>query len=392
MNYATFDSEFKRVMQSTKDTLKALINKFGGTISDEKIDQYPNFIDLIEVKGSASDILYDNTESDLIATNVQGAIDEIKSIQSAVIPENIVLSDEKELGEPFISDADTLEGHPASYFAIADTVSNQLNLKADTTFVTEELNKKANADEVNAELNKKANADEVELALGEKANKALSNLTNPSEALRNLGGMPSSYTGSDIPVSGSDPTKITSLISGKASKTGDSFSGLVAFENGYIRVGRYSDNFTLFNNVGGVYIGSSATSPESIPSEGSFSKILTSATPAVYDIPLASGIEGFDYDVNKYYKNQFGEVTILFNVVKSDGSAFTNGATIATLPAGYRPKFEITFLPSVSFEDSSGSFTRKDLPFIRLRTDGSIRIYSYFGVTQVSGTITFLSA
>lgn len=82
MSYGSFDTEFKRSMNGTKATLKALINKLGGSVSEEKIDEYPNLVEGIEIAGSASDITYDNKESGLVATDVQSAIDEVYSIQA----------------------------------------------------------------------------------------------------------------------------------------------------------------------------------------------------------------------------------------------------------------------------------------------------------------------
>lgn len=82
MSYGSFDAEFKRSMNGTKETLKALINKLGGSVSEEKIDEYPNLVDGIEIAGSASDITYDNKDSGLVATDVQSAIDEVYSIQA----------------------------------------------------------------------------------------------------------------------------------------------------------------------------------------------------------------------------------------------------------------------------------------------------------------------
>lgn len=119
MSYGSFDTEFKRSMNGTKATLKALINKLGGSVSEEKIDENPNLVEGIEIAGNASDITYDNKDSGLVATDVQSAIDEVYSIQKETTPENIVLHDDSEIGEPFIADADTLGGHPVSYFADA---------------------------------------------------------------------------------------------------------------------------------------------------------------------------------------------------------------------------------------------------------------------------------
>lgn len=129
MGYNSFDTEFKRAMSSTKETLKALINKLGGTVKDEQITDFPSLVGGIEIAGDAADISYDNTTSGLTATDVQSAIDEVYGIQKEVIPDNIVLHDDSEIGEPFIADADTLEGHPASYFATS-TQLEELEQKA----------------------------------------------------------------------------------------------------------------------------------------------------------------------------------------------------------------------------------------------------------------------
>lgn len=85
MSYGSFDTEFKRSMNGTKATLKALINKLGGSVSEEKIDEYPNLVEGIEIAGSASDITYDNKDSGLAATDVQSAIDEVYSIQNETV-------------------------------------------------------------------------------------------------------------------------------------------------------------------------------------------------------------------------------------------------------------------------------------------------------------------
>lgn len=180
MDFSQYTQENQRVIQGMKDTLKALINKFGGTVDAEKIDQYPTLVDGIEVKGDAGDITYDNAESGLHSNNVQDAIDEVYKAQTSVIPKNIVLSDDAELGEPFIADSDTLEGHPASYFAVAEETSAALNQKADLTF---------------------------------------SNIVEKTTALENIGAMPKTYTGSDIPVSSEDSTKIKDALRNKADLT-----------------------------------------------------------------------------------------------------------------------------------------------------------------------------
>lgn len=206
MDFSQYTQENQRVIQGMKDTLKALINKFGGTVDAEKIDQYPTLVDGIEVKGDAGDITYDNAESGLHSNNVQDAIDEVYKAQTSVIPENIVLSDDAELGEPFIADSDTLEGHPASYFAVAEETSAALNQKADLTF---------------------------------------SNIVEKTTALENIGAMPKTYTGSDIPVSSEDSTKIKDALGNKADLT---LSNLTDYQKALRNIGGRPNRNLLINH------------------------------------------------------------------------------------------------------------------------------------------------
>lgn len=207
MDFSQYTQENQRVIQGMKDTLKALINKFGGTVDAEKIDQYPTLVDGIEVKGDAGDITYDNAESGLHSSNVQDAIDEVYKAQTSVIPENIVLSDDAELGEPFIADSDTLEGHPASYFAVAEETSTALNQKADLTF---------------------------------------SNVVEKTTALENIGAMPKTYTGSDIPVSSEDSTKIKDALGNKADLT---LSNLTDTQRALHNIGGRPNRNILINGI-----------------------------------------------------------------------------------------------------------------------------------------------
>ena len=229
MSYGSFDAEFKRSMNGTKETLKALINKLGGSVSEEKIDEYPNLVDGIEIAGSASDITYDNKDSGLVATDVQSAIDEVYSIQKETIPENIVLHDDSEIGEPFIADADTLEGHPASYFATAENIS---------------------------------------LLLEDKANIELSNLKNRQLALSNIGGRPN-HNLVDNPnfainqrgfssinwTAGYGPDRWRSAGGGNLEYSGGSVKThnqylLQLYEPGYLTSGTYTISALCTDNIG----------------------------------------------------------------------------------------------------------------------------------------------
>lgn len=57
----SFDSQILRVSQGTKDTLKALINKLGGSISDELIDQYPSLVNNMTLNGNVFYATYGTT-------------------------------------------------------------------------------------------------------------------------------------------------------------------------------------------------------------------------------------------------------------------------------------------------------------------------------------------
>lgn len=50
----SLDSQLARVSQGTKDTLKAIINKLGGNVGDEMIDQYPDLANALANIGDLS--------------------------------------------------------------------------------------------------------------------------------------------------------------------------------------------------------------------------------------------------------------------------------------------------------------------------------------------------
>ena len=63
--------------------------------------------------------------------------------------------------------------------------------------------------------------------------------------------------------------------------------------------------------------------------------IATATPPQVFDLPLADGITALQPCT--YYKNQFGEVTL----GGCASGSVSDGATIATLPEGFRPDHPI---------------------------------------------------
>ena len=68
-------------------------------------------------------------------------------------------------------------------------------------------------------------------------------------------------------------------------------------------------------------------------SVGDWIKLATATPPQEYELPLADDIT--NYATSVYHKNQFNEVSLRVSV--SATNAIQNGATIATLPEGFRP-------------------------------------------------------
>ncbi|WP_125116500.1 hypothetical protein [Agathobaculum sp. Marseille-P7918] len=68
-------------------------------------------------------------------------------------------------------------------------------------------------------------------------------------------------------------------------------------------------------------------------SVGDWIKLATATPPQEYELPLAADIT--NYATSVYHKNQFNEVSVRVSV--SVTNAIQNGATIATLPEGFRP-------------------------------------------------------
>lgn len=61
----SLENQVVRVAQGTKDTLKTLINKFGGNISDELIDQYPELVEELDINvDGAQYVIEHNADAD----------------------------------------------------------------------------------------------------------------------------------------------------------------------------------------------------------------------------------------------------------------------------------------------------------------------------------------
>ena len=69
--------------------------------------------------------------------------------------------------------------------------------------------------------------------------------------------------------------------------------------------------------------------------------IATAAPPQEFALPLAEGIIATSWGASLYWKNQFGEVTVLLFVAPSSGT-ISSQQTVALLPAGFRPSNRVS--------------------------------------------------
>lgn len=112
--------------------------------------------------------------------------------------------------------------------------------------------------------------------------------------------------------------------------------------------------------------------------------IATATPPQEFDLPLASGFSNFDNITSAYWKNQFGEMTVILHAKKEQ--PISDVEIAAYLPAGFRPSAPQRFL-------CLGPTLRKP-GFLYVTPDGSI-IISFGGgasCTDVLASFTFLAA
>ena len=89
-----------------------------------------------------------------------------------------------------------------------------------------------------------------------------------------------------------------------------------------------------------------------------------------YDLPLSATHTESWAGSSFYTRNQFGEVTISFDVKKADGSALGT-AWFATIPPGFRPVAQVSGVGVVF--DGSGAFKKAIL--VSVVPDGNVAIY-----------------
>lgn len=110
-------------------------------------------------------------------------------------------------------------------------------------------------------------------------------------------------------------------------------------------------------------------------------EIATATPPAEYDLPLADGVTLFTGLYAKYYKNQFGEVTISADLLGSFVSG--SGVLLATVPVGFRPSSYIE-IPA-DFAHVAGR--------VQIGTDGQIFAINNCGETKsaVAFSVSFIA-
>lgn len=121
--------------------------------------------------------------------------------------------------------------------------------------------------------------------------------------------------------------------------------------------------------------------------------IPTATKPQEFDLPLAEEMQPFpDFGSNKYWKNQFNEVTLTLSVTKTDMNTndIENSSLLATLPAGFRPA---TIVSGAAFVDR-GAESVVYPAFIAIHPDGSVIMNQSNGVScsMVIASMSFLAA
>ena len=92
-------------------------------------------------------------------------------------------------------------------------------------------------------------------------------------------------------------------------------------------------------------------------------------TPDIHEIPLANGWQTYGTSINWYSKDQFGQVTIYFQL-KSTVTTITDSITIANIPEGFRPQHGMSIPGLLTFDN----YTR--LPcHVDIDPSGALQLY-----------------
>lgn len=198
-------------------------------------------------------------------------------------------------------------------------------------------------------------------------------------------------TGEDIKVSGSDETSISSSLSNKAASSlgqvpendlltwadKQTISGafginpsvttegvpVVGWYHGFLEVKASGRRMTLTEPSGQYSTWINCTSGDIWTK---WMKQATATPSQEYDLPLADGIS--DYATSVYHKNQFSEVSVRVSVAATN--SIQNGATIATLPEGFRPAKSIDTAATGYVSGSSWFACR-----LVIQPSGAVQVY-----------------
>ena len=98
-------------------------------------------------------------------------------------------------------------------------------------------------------------------------------------------------------------------------------------------------------------------------------RVATCNPPEVHELPLTNGWLTYGTSINWYSKDQFGQVTIYFQL-KSTVTTITDSITIANIPEGFRPQHGMSIPGLLTFDN----YTR--LPcHVDIDPSGALQLY-----------------
>ena len=116
---------------------------------------------------------------------------------------------------------------------------------------------------------------------------------------------------------------------------------------------------------------------------GKLYPVATATPPQEFDLPLAEGFSSLGSEPSTYWKNQFGEVTVILQVKKNQ--PISDGEIAAYLPAGFSPSMQLRYPCLAPASRSTG--------FLYVFPNGEIAIsFSPGAFPDVLASFTFLAA
>ena len=84
--------------------------------------------------------------------------------------------------------------------------------------------------------------------------------------------------------------------------------------------------------------------------DSALSNKVNAGAPQVYDLPLSSGWTNYGTSRSRYWRNQFGEVSVIVDI--SNDGAVQHPSVVAQLPTGFRPA-ENFDVPAVLYDGNN---------------------------------------